>query len=178
MRRHVGITVAIGALLLGACGGGDEPTLAEGTSTTTPEPTGTASSPGAGGSIEVGTAATDLGTVLVDGEGRTLYVFDDDSEGESSCYGGCAESWPPLTGGEASASGDVDPALLGTTERDDGSIQVTYAGAPLYRYAADTAPGDTEGQGVGDVWWVVDPEGERITGGSAARTPDADDYDY
>jgi predicted lipoprotein with Yx(FWY)xxD motif len=105
---------------------------------------------------------SDFGDILADGDGNTLYVFDNDEEGVSNCTGGCADTWPPLTG-DVEAGPEVDAGLLGTVERDDGSTQVTYDGSPLYYYAADAEPGDINGQGVGDVWWVVGPDGQRIT---------------
>lgn len=105
---------------------------------------------------------SDFGDILADGDGNTLYVFDNDEEGVSNCTGGCADTWPPLTG-DVEAGPEVDAGLLGTVERDDGATQVTYDGSPLYYYAADAEPGDINGQGVGDVWWVVGPDGQRIT---------------
>lgn len=111
----------------------------------------------------VAVTSTDLGDVLVDGDGMTLYLFDPDEQGPSTCDDDCAASWPPLVSdGEPVAGEGVDPALLGTAERDDGTVQVTYDGWPLYRWAADEAPGDTTGQGVGDVWWVLDAGGRRL----------------
>ena len=93
----------------------------------------------------------------------TLYLFTNDSEGTSNCEGGCAASWPPLlTDGEPEAGDGVDATLLGTTERTDGTTQVTYNGLPLYFFASDQSAGDTSGQGVGDVWYVVSPEGEAV----------------
>lgn len=122
----------------------------------------------AGAADDAGTAvvevtSSDLGDILVDGEGMTLYVFDSDTDGTSTCYDDCAANWPPLAG-DVSAGDGIDESLLGTTERDDGETQVTYADQPLYYFAADQSPGDTNGQAVGDVWWVVSPEGESITG--------------
>jgi predicted lipoprotein with Yx(FWY)xxD motif len=116
----------------------------------------------------VQTADSDLGTILVDAEGMTLYLFQADAGGASTCYDDCATTWPPLIDDAPAAGEGADPALIGTTPRDDGSIQVTYDGQPLYFFAADASPGDTEGQGVGDVWFVVDPDGAAIT--EKART--------
>lgn len=171
------IGMAAAAVVLAGCGG-EEPSTpvadpeAEARDTAE-EPAGEAEDPADGmeeaesdGAATLATASTDLGTILVDGEGRTLYVFDNDAEGESSCDGQCAETWPPLTG-EATAGGDVDAALLGSIERTDGTTQVTYDGSPLYYYAADSAPGGTSGQGVGDVWWVVGPDGSPVTAADA-----------
>lgn len=112
-------------------------------------------------------SATDserFGTYLTDSEGRSLYLFTKDTRGEpSTCYDKCAENWPPLIVEEAPAAGEgVAASLLGTVERDDGSLQATYFGWPLYYFAKDEASGDTNGQGVGDVWFLVSPYGEAI----------------
>lgn len=124
---------------------------------------------GAGGPTESPAAASlavedsDLGQIAVDAEGRTLYVFLADEGSESTCYDDCEASWPPLTvEGDPVAGEGVDGSLLGTTERTDGSTQVTLDGHPLYYFAADETPDDMNGQGVGDVWYVVSPEGQAI----------------
>ncbi len=101
----------------------------------------------------------DLGTVLVGANGMTVYMFDKDTDGTSACYDQCATNWPPLLVDSADA---IVPGLflqgdLGTTERTDGTLQVTYNGMPLYYYAKDMAIGDTVGEAVGDVWWTVTP---------------------
>lgn len=106
--------------------------------------------------------ASDVGDILVDGDGIVVYLFDQDSDGVSVCYDDCAATWPPLLAPVEAGAG-VDDSLLGTGERTDGTDQVTYDGHPLYYFAADESPGDHNGQGVGDVWWVVSPEGDRIT---------------
>jgi predicted lipoprotein with Yx(FWY)xxD motif len=115
----------------------------------------------ASGAAEVATAEVgDLGTVLVDGNGMTVYLFENDKGSSSTCTGTCAETWPALvTSGDASTSGKASASMLGTTTRDDGSTQVTYNGHPLYRYSGDTAPGDANGQDVGDVWYAVTVQG-------------------
>jgi predicted lipoprotein with Yx(FWY)xxD motif len=109
----------------------------------------------------VRTDDTDLGTILVDGEGRTLYLFTQDSPGMSACEDECLEAWPALEG-EASAGEGVDAELLGTIERGDGTTQATYNDWPLYYFVQDSEPGDIAGQGVNDVWWVLDAEGNAI----------------
>jgi len=109
----------------------------------------------------VATSDTALGPVLVDDDGMTLYVFMPDQQGDPTCYDGCAQNWPPLTG-EVTAGKGVDASMLGTATRTDGSSQATYNGWPLYRFAADKQPGDTNGQGVKGVWYVVDPSGEPV----------------
>lgn len=114
----------------------------------------------------LGTETDDtLGEFLVDNDGMTLYLFTPDTTSESTCYDECATAWPPLlTDTEDVTAGDgVDEALIGTTERKDGAMQVTYNDHPLYYYAQDSGPGDTTGQGVQDIWWVVNPAGEGVT---------------
>lgn len=181
MRRIPGIIALV--FVMAACGGGgadqvastptaDAPTPTSEPAVTTAPATTDASTPSEAGAIATGgaaavaTAETDLGEVLVDGDGFTLYLFENDSEGQSACTDECTDTWPPLTG-EATAGDGADAGLLGTISRDDGSTQVTYNGHPLYRFAPDEAPGDMNGQGVGDVWWVVAPQGEAIKGSDA-----------
>lgn len=115
--------------------------------------------------VALAVADSPLGDHLVDGEGNTLYLFTDDSDGTSTCTDGCLEAWPALTvEGDPDWGEGVDGDLVDTIEReDDGSTQVTYDGMPLYTFASDEAPGDVEGQGSGDVWYVVSPNGEAIT---------------
>ncbi|HTT85951.1 MAG TPA: hypothetical protein VMF60_01165 [Acidimicrobiales bacterium] len=112
-----------------------------------------------------------LGSVLVDGQGFTLYLFIPDREsGTSTCYGACAQGWPPLllpTRVTAPVAGPgVNASLLGTTHRKDGTTEVTYDKWPLYTYVTDSQPGQTTGQGVdnlGGLWYVVSPQGQAIT---------------
>ncbi|MGI5488348.1 phosphatase PAP2 family protein [Microtetraspora malaysiensis] len=107
-----------------------------------------------------------LGKILVDGRGRTLYLFVADKGTSSTCYGACARAWPPLTTtGKPQAGSGASPALLGTTARTDHTTQVTYNGHPLYYFITDVKPGDITGQGVdsfGAKWWVLDPKGNKI----------------
>jgi predicted lipoprotein with Yx(FWY)xxD motif len=121
----------------------------------------------AGGGSAAATVAvedSDLGEIVVDADGTTLYVFLADEGTESTCYDECEENWPPLTvDGEPVAGEGIDASLLGTTERTDGSTQVTLDGHPLYLFAGDQTADDVNGQGVGDVWYVVSPSGEAIS---------------
>lgn len=110
-----------------------------------------------------------LGKILTDDKGMTLYLFTNDTQGTgdtagtSNCYDKCAVNWPPLlTSGDAVAGEGANADLLGTTERKDGTSQVTYNGWPLYYWFQDKNPGDATGQGVGEVWYVLSPEGEMI----------------
>ena len=104
-----------------------------------------------------------LGQILTDSKGDTVYVFAKDTNGKSACNGGCAGVWPPVTtSGTPKAGTGVTASKLGTTKRSDGSTQVTYADRPLYTYTADTSPGDTTGNGVnlyGALWYAVQPNG-------------------
>jgi predicted lipoprotein with Yx(FWY)xxD motif len=115
----------------------------------------------AGAPTTVGTSQVgDLGTVLVDGAGLTLYMFQNDKGSTSTCTGSCASTWPALTtSGNATTMSGADSSLLGTTQRDDGSTQVTYNGHPLYLYSGDSAPGDANGEGIGNVWYAVSTQG-------------------
>ncbi len=133
------------AAVVAACGGDD---------------TGGEGAADAGPSIRV--ESTDLGDILVDDSGMVLYLFTPDNQSDSTCYDQCEANWPPLVGDVAAGEG-VDGGLLGTTERDDGSTQVTYNGWPLYYFANDAAAGDTNGQAVNDVWYVVDAAGDAVT---------------
>jgi predicted lipoprotein with Yx(FWY)xxD motif len=104
----------------------------------------------------------EYGNILVDSEGMTLYLFTPDSENESVCTDDCAEAWPPLTvEGDPLAGSDLE-APLETFERPDGSMQVAIDGVPLYYFQRDEEPGDTTGQGVNDVWFVLGPDGSAI----------------
>ncbi|MEU3662517.1 hypothetical protein AB0E77_22655 [Streptomyces sp. NPDC032940] len=107
------------------------------------------------------------GKMLVDEKGRTLYLFEKDTKDTSQCDDACAEAWPPFTVKSTPGAGNgLKKNLLKTTKRDDGSEQVTYNGHPLYRFAEDHKAGDINGQDVdafGAKWFVVDPDGEKIT---------------
>jgi predicted lipoprotein with Yx(FWY)xxD motif len=104
-----------------------------------------------------------LGDVLVGPNGRTLYIFTKDTKNTSNCYDTCATNWPPLlTDLPPQAATGIKNNLIGTTKRTDGKMQVTYAGMPLYYWAKDKAPGDMTGQNVGEVWFVVQPDGKII----------------
>lgn len=111
-------------------------------------------------------SAPSLGQVLVDGSGRTLYLFEADTSAKSTCNGPCALAWPPLLTSSAPHAGSaVMPSLLGTTTRQDGTLQVTYNGHPLYYFAGDTTSGETKGQGLkafGAEWYVVSPAGAKV----------------
>ena len=154
--------VALVALVVAGCGGGDDNSQASAAG-------GSSSS---GGSSTIGVSNVgDLGKILVDSQGRTVYLFEKDTGPKSTCSGACATEWPPVTtSGKPSAGDGVSASKLGTTKRPDGTTQVTYNGHPLYRFEGDKQPGDTSGQGLdffGARWYVLSAAGDRVTGGSA-----------
>src|SRR4029078_12838770 len=101
----------------------------------------------AAGSATVKTRHGKLGTYLVDGKGRTLYLFEKDKTKKSTCSGSCATAWPPLlTTGKPKAAGKAKAAVLGTSQHSDGKTQVTYKGHPVYYFVQDKKAGDTKGQ--------------------------------
>jgi predicted lipoprotein with Yx(FWY)xxD motif len=114
----------------------------------------------------VSTAKTNLGKIIANGNGRTLYLFEKDKRGKSACSGACASYWPPLiTHGKPMAAGGAKQALLGTINRSNGSRQVTYAGHPVYTYLLDTKRGQTKGEGstlFGAGWDALSPGGKKI----------------
>ena len=174
--------LAAATLLLAACGS-DEPEAADPIVDETPAEEPEAAEPEdesddateADQEVDLAVASSSLGAHLVDGRGFTLYVFDDDEPGVSNCTGGCLASWPPATVTADPSWGEgVDGGLVGTLEReDDGSLQLTYDGLPLYLWAADMAPGQATGQGVNEVWWIIAPDGAVIT--ELAPEPEEDD---
>ena len=114
-------------------------------------------------------ASTGLGKVLVDAQGRTLYLFEADKGTKSACDGACASIWPPLvTKGKPTAGAGLTASKLGTTKRADGTTALTYNGHPLYTYAGDTAAGQTSGQGLDDYgaeWYALSATGDKIDNG-------------
>jgi predicted lipoprotein with Yx(FWY)xxD motif len=137
--------------------------------------TAQASSPAAAASASSGSTAAMIslssisgipGKFLVGAQGRTIYLFEADKSGTSTCAGACAAAWPPVSvSGSPQAGSGVDQALLGTVKRDDGTMQLTYNKHPLYYFAADTAAGQDHGQGskeFGAGWYVVSAQGSKI----------------
>ena len=111
-------------------------------------------------------ASSPLGRILVDQDGKTLYLFEADGMNKSNCNSGCVALWPPVTtNGKATAGSGASAALIGSSMRSDGSSQVTYAGHPVYWFSGDTTAGDTNGQGLtdfGGAWYVISPAGKAI----------------
>jgi predicted lipoprotein with Yx(FWY)xxD motif len=156
------------ALAVAGCGGGGNGGDSAAAASTPPK---TAS----GQAATVGTAGgSSLGTILVDSQGRTLYLFQKDSGGKSACFGACASAWPPLRAtGKPTAGSGVNASLFGTIPRSDGKPQVTYNGHPLYTFVMDTSPGDTNGQGstaFGGAWFALDSAGNQVAAQQASTS--------
>jgi len=162
MKRTTLTALLVALALLGACAADDAATTttaADDAATTTTAAAATTEAPVAGATIVV--ASTDLGDILQDSDGRTLYLFNPDAQGDPTCYDDCASSWPAFVE-EVGAGDGVDASMLSTATRTDGAVQVTYNGWPLYHFSGDEAPGDMNGQGLNDVWWVVDATGNAV----------------
>jgi len=163
LRIAAGLAVAALAVALTGCTtpAAEEPPADTGTSTEAeteaPEETSSA---------VLTTADSSLGEIVVDGEGMTVYMFDNDTQGAdvSVCEGECATNWPAVTTDSDTPEVEGVTGEVGTIEGVDGSTQVTLNGWPLYYFIGDEAAGDTNGQGVQDVWWVLTPAGEKIGG--------------
>ena len=151
--------VGVIALAAGCGGSGGGATAATGTAKAPPKAT-------------IGVANSGLGMILVDSQGRTLYLFKKDSGTTSACSGECASAWPPLLSeGKPTVGNGGNSSLVGTIKRADGSTQVTYNGHPLYTFVKDENPGETNGEGVtefGASWFVLSPTGNQISKPSSA----------
>jgi predicted lipoprotein with Yx(FWY)xxD motif len=159
-----GAIVALAGLVLVACGsnGGTSST-----SSASSQPPKTST----GTPATVGVTSTTLGNILVDSQGRTLYLFQKDSGTTSTCTGACATFWPPLIAPGAPTSGSgANASLIGTSKRQNGTSQVTYNGHPVYLYTGDHNPGDTHGQGVvafGASWFALSASGSPVSSASS-----------
>jgi predicted lipoprotein with Yx(FWY)xxD motif len=131
--RLIALLVIAAALPLAACG-----SSSNGSTTAVKAPIATADK-------------AKVGRVVVDAQGRTLYRFTAEAQGRPVCTGACLQTWLPATAGSTSGL----PAHVATVRRDDGTVQLTYDGHPLYRYAGDTSKQDANGQGVGGQWFVI-----------------------
>lgn len=184
-RRHRWVApLVLGAVLVGAAACSSNSTSA--TTTTAASSAPTTAKTGAAAVVTVGSAGS-LGKVLVTSSGATLYVYTPDGTGKSVCTGECATIWPPLTvpAGTTTVTGGggVASGKLGVITRSDGTLQVTYNGMPLYRYAGDAKSGQATGQGVGNIWYVVPFAGTASSGsggstGSTTATTSAPSGQY
>jgi predicted lipoprotein with Yx(FWY)xxD motif len=166
MAAKLGVPVAAG-LLAAACG------TAAGSTTAGSTPAGTPAS-GSTTATVIEPHAGSAGSFLTNGSGRAVYLWAADSMNKSTCSGACAGAWPPVTTtGQVTAADGAKAADLGTITRSDGTKQVTYDGHPLYYFAGDSGPGQTNGQGsdsFGAKWWLVAPAGTKITAADAAAS--------
>lgn len=165
MITGVSAVAAAAVVAVAGCGGGSGGSSGSSASQTPPTST---PAPGAatGETIKTATVGS-LGQVLVDGQGRTVYLFEKDKGTTSSCSGSCAAVWPPVaTSAKPTAGPGADAAKLGTTRRSDGSTEVTYGGHPVYYYAPDgTAPGSAKGEGLnqfGAKWYTLSASGAKV----------------
>jgi predicted lipoprotein with Yx(FWY)xxD motif len=157
------LTAALAAALtVTACGGDDSGNTTPGAAKTRPATTVAV----AGGG--------NLGDILVDSRGRTIYLFEKDAGTTSACSGDCAIDWPPVTTtGKPTVAGGLSASKVGTTRRSDGTIQITYNRHPLYLFKGDHGSGDANGEGLnafGAPWYVVSPAGNQITGTGAGNS--------
>jgi predicted lipoprotein with Yx(FWY)xxD motif len=168
--------VALATVGLAACGGGSD----DATSAPAPAPAESpapapASSPVAPVAVKV--ADTEAGEILIGPDGKTLYGFTNDVAATSTCYSTCAQAWPPvLVGGEWAVGPGLDSGVFSTVAREDGTTQLVAGKFPLYEYSGDAAPGDTNGQGSGDVWFIVGTDAKLVkpaasAGGAASSAP-------
>ena len=171
--RAVAAGLALAApLVVAACGGddGSSSSTTVSTATTAPPTSEPVTSAPVGSTVTISTGESNEGEIVFDDNGQALYVYTPDADrpenSPPTCVDACATAWPPVTvAGQPGAGSGVDAALLGTVARADGTMQVTYKGQPLYRFASDQ-PGTTSGQGVGGVWFLVGPSGAPIAPGS------------
>ena len=163
----------IGALAIAGCGSSNSESggaYGGGSSSSNSTATTAKSPPGAesGAAVLTVASAPKVGAVLVDAEGFTVYDFHKDKGTTSSCYGACAEGWPPVTSEGAPTAGEgAMSSQLGTTKRKDGTTQVTYAGHPLYTFVEDKKPGEANGNDVsafGAQWYALKGNGEEAGG--------------
>jgi predicted lipoprotein with Yx(FWY)xxD motif len=170
--RAIVLAIAAMALVLAACSSSDgssqapasEAAASQAPASEAPASAAASEAPASGGATGDATvlvADSDLGEILTDADGMTIYYFANDTEGTSNCSGDCLENWPPVVvDGEPTAGDGVD-AELGTLDME-GETWLTVNGFPAYYFAGDAAAGDVNGQAVGDVWWVFGPDGEPI----------------
>jgi predicted lipoprotein with Yx(FWY)xxD motif len=161
--------IPLSALAIAACGGAASTATRPATSSTPTAKTSSAAS------ATVGVANSGLGSIIVDSQGRTLYLWQADTGPNSTCSGACAAAWPPLLTTRAPTAGrGAKASLLGTAKRSDGTEQVTYNQHPLYLFAGDSASGQTTGQassGFGARWYALSPGGNQITGAASTSGP-------
>jgi predicted lipoprotein with Yx(FWY)xxD motif len=166
-------TAAASLVLAGCTSGGSDSSSSEAGSPPPAPSSSSASSSSPASSDVLKTASTSLGTIVVDAQGLSVYYFDKDvaGSGKSTCSGQCLQDWPAVVADSSSPQVNGVTGKVGTIKRDDGTIQVTLNGLPLYLFIGDKKPGDVTGQAVDKVWWVVAPDGKKITTPPPAASP-------
>jgi predicted lipoprotein with Yx(FWY)xxD motif len=166
------VAALIAVPLIAGCGSSKSKSSAStstGATSTRATTTSTTASSDAGSPETIKAKRSSLGTILADGEGKTVYLFEKDKGTTSTCSGACASAWPPVTtDGAPKAGGGVQTAMLTTSKRSDGTTQVVYGGHPLYYFVRDADSGDAYGQGIdgfGAEWYVLGPNGKKVEGG-------------
>ncbi|MFJ8111286.1 hypothetical protein [Streptomyces sp. NPDC096132] len=153
MRARTALIAIPLALGLVACGGGKD--------------SGDKAKDSPGGGAAIALADSDLGSILVDGEGRTLYAFTKDKDGASNCDADCVAVWPALTSSTKAAAGNgVKASMIHEARKSGGAVHLTYGDWPLYYYVGDAAPGDVNGQGLDGEWFVVGADGKLVRTGA------------
>jgi predicted lipoprotein with Yx(FWY)xxD motif len=164
--------VALAAVGLAACGGGstDATPAAAPSAETAPAP----AAPAVTSTVAVKAADSKAGKILIGTDGKTLYGFTNDVAAASTCYSTCAAAWPPvLVGAEWSVGPGLDSGVFSTVGRDDGTTQLVAGKFPLYEYSGDAVPGDTNGQGSGDVWFIVGEDAKLVKSSSPVESAGA-----
>jgi predicted lipoprotein with Yx(FWY)xxD motif len=179
MRSKLLIGLFTASLALAACGGYGSDDAQSVANTDEPASAPADAPEGADVGAAVSAAAvqisqTALGEVLANGEGFSLYGFMNDTGGVPTCEDTCAETWPPVLVDSTDLPAGLDPAIFRVAPRPDGTLQLAAGSWPLYTYAGDAAPGETNGQGTGGVWYVVTPTGQ-LNQGDDAPAPPAED---
>jgi len=176
-RNRVGV-LAASALLFAACNAGTGQTTAPTTAATQPPASVAASAAASAEASQSATAyeialgsSTKYGKFLTGEDGKTLYMFKPDTATTSACNTGCVDSWPPFTldAGETVKGGSGVSGTFTTVTRSDGGMQVVYNGHPLYYFSGDQAAGDTNGEGLNSKWYLLDADGNQISGAAAGR---------
>jgi predicted lipoprotein with Yx(FWY)xxD motif len=166
MRRTLMVSVvsALGALALVGCSSGSDSGSEDEAVTSSPTTQESQSPAGSAMAADLSTADSSLGTIVVDGKGMTAYYFlkDVKDSGSSACVDQCAAAWPAIVSESDTPSVDGVTAEVGTIPTADGRKQITLDGRPVYTYAQDMAPGDVNGQGVNEVWYVIAPDGSEV----------------
>ncbi|MCY7301401.1 MAG: hypothetical protein LH616_19600, partial [Ilumatobacteraceae bacterium] len=168
--RSLLLLMPLAALSLAACGDDSSGSSNSGSTAantaaadTAAADTAAADTAAAAGATTLQLASSTLGTILVDSDGNTLYLFGNDAPNAPRCDTGCLGIWPALISDGATTVGEgLSLDDVGTVTAADGSTQVTFYGHPLYSFAGDAAPGDVNGQGIGGVWYVLDAEGNAV----------------